>query len=547
MVTETGLPTLSTRLWELFATVLVRTVDEDFSSVLQATADEIIARTQATGVSILCVSGAVARARAGDWPDAARPKLNNWERALLLRVREDLRTLPEGPLPLAVTTTDGVVLCNAPLVARGQVVGALSLCGAVGHENELVEAATSLSPWLGILLHMVQDRELAYRRLGGLGMIFHAGGGPADSEEVGSLLQNTLRLAARLVNAQGCLAATARRGEQGLRCEAAYIPSQPVDWSGATLDAAGILGHVARAGETVLTNDPVSDPRYSAQAEGALTESLSSLVAAPLLADRGPFGVLAALNRADALGFTPTDAWLLENVAAHIAVTLENARLYERMREEQNQIANVQRSIRMDIASNLHQGAIQMLAAVAMELDHLAQLARVKPEAMPEEVEALKTLTREATREARLLLFELRPTTLEAEGLVAAVQAYLKQLPDEGASTRLEASEELPEIDPLTEQVAFAVIVQALRHVRLHGKAQNVWLSLAVEDDSLVIDVEDDGKPYPQRRCGYHEANVTCPQFMREQVSIVQGMLTVRDGGEERRPGIRIQLPIHRG
>ena len=539
-----GLPPLTAALWSLIATVLAQAANKDSAAALRIAADAVAAQTRAVAVSLLCVDGGVSRARTGDWPPDAQPKLDAWERGLIRCAQQGAMALPSGPVPVSTARIAGWVVCNIPLAAGDQVMGALTLCLEAGRAPEAAAAARDLSPWLGTLLRAFHGLELANRRLGALGMILHAGGAMADAEDIRTSLRNTLRLAARLVNADGCLVVTLSDDGGCLRCQAADVPNQAVDWTGARIKVGGILGHVSLTGETVVSNDPVSDSRYAPDVEGALLEPLTSLLAVPLHPQGAPHGALAALNRRDPLGFTSDDAWLLESVAAHVAVYLENARLYSAVREERQRIAKVEQSIRAEVASNLHQGAIQMLAAVTMGLDHLEHLAVTRPEDLLAELKSLKELTREATREARLLLFELRPTILESEGLLNALQAYIQQIPNGDEIVHFTHEGALSELDALTAQVAFSVVVQGLRHARQHGQSSNVWLNVAMSEETLAITVEDDGKPHSERRCTSHDEGLDCPTFMQDRVTLVRGLLRTRDGSLEERAAIQIRIPI---
>jgi len=541
-----GLPPLSPALWSLFAAVLAQTASNDFAAVLRIAADAIAAHTHAAAASLLCVGGGVSRARTGDWPADAQPKLDAWERGLIRCTQQGAMALPPGPVPVSTARVAGWVVCNVPLAAGEQVTGALTLCVESGRAPEAASAARDLSPWLGILLRALHGLELTNRRLGALGMVFHAGAAMLDAEDIRTPLRNTLRLAARLVNAEGCLVITLGEESGTLHCQAADVPNQAVDWTGARIRAGGILGHVCQTGDTVTSNDPMSDRRYAPDVEGALAETLTSLLAVPLHSQGAPHGALVALNRRDLLGFTSDDAWLLESVAAHVTAYLENARLYSTVREDQNRIAKLEQSIRTEVANNLHQGAIQMLAAVTMGLDHLEHLAAARPEELPAELKSLKELTREATREARLLLFELRPTILESEGLLNALQAYIQQIPNGDKIIHLTHEGALSSLDALTAQVSFSVVVQGLRHARQHGQASNVWLNIALGEDELAITLEDDGKPQAERRCTRDSEGPDCPAFMRDRVALVRGSLRMTDGGPGGRTAIQIRIPTRR-
>ena len=78
----------------------------------------------------------------------------------------------------------------------------------------------------------------------------------------------------------------------------------------------------------LLVNDVESDSRYVAVVPG-----MSSELVVPLLHKKRPIGALNILShRKDQ--FTPADLELLRQFAAHVAVSIVNARLFERSRQD---------------------------------------------------------------------------------------------------------------------------------------------------------------------------------------------------------------------
>lgn len=96
----------------------------------------------------------------------------------------------------------------------------------------------------------------------------------------------------------------------------------------------GILGHVARSGNTHLAADVDSDPYYR---EGpGLTETRSEL-AAPLRARGEVIGVLDVQSRRRN-AFDTSDAVALDAMAAALSVAIENARLFNQTREAEHRL-----------------------------------------------------------------------------------------------------------------------------------------------------------------------------------------------------------------
>ncbi|HEM60726.1 MAG TPA: sensor histidine kinase, partial [Chloroflexi bacterium] len=132
--------------------------------------------------------------------------------------------------------------------------------------------------------------------------------------------------------------------------------------------------------------------------------------------------------------------------------------------------------------------------SISMAVDHVRQLLVHQPEAAGEELDRLQQIVARASREARVLLFELRPIALETHGLAGALETYVEQLQtdcapkfhfdDGGFADRLPSD---------IEATAFVVVQEAVNNARKHAAASNIWLRIVPEKDHVVISVEDDG------------------------------------------------------
>lgn len=529
------------------ADIVAHLTTKDFRAALGAVAQCVMAHTGARAVSLACLGeDGGTRARAGLWPQDALPKLDSWERALAKQAGKGATALPEGPLPVSTARGADWVLCAAPLVAGRQVVGLLALCVAPGQEAKATGMLRDTSPWLGGLLYLAQGREAATRQVAALGAILSQSQTWTAEADARTALRAALQVLAELFGAQGVLLATLDDEEDALRCLGAHIPSEALDWTGARLKPAGLLYHACKSEETVVCNEPDKDPRYAPDVEGALVDPLRSLVAVPIRTPGGRCGVLAVFNRVGTAGFRPADAALIAGVAACVSAILETAWLRQAVEVAREQLGALPRSIRTEIAGTLHQGPIQMLAAVAMGLDHVEHLLSVQPDAVGEEIKSLKTLTREATREARLLLFELRPPALESEGLVGALTAYVQQLPAESVRIRFEHSGPVADVPLPVAEAAFHAGVQGIRHARLHGAATEVALTVATDTEALTLTLEDNGNPHGERRCTRGEAETGCLVFVAEQIAPLGGTLDLRDASTGHGPSVQVRIPLRR-
>ena len=94
----------------------------------------------------------------------------------------------------------------------------------------------------------------------------------------------------------------------------------------------GIAGWVARKGQTLLVPDVREDPRFYPDVDRLSGFVTRSVLCVPLKIKGRVVGVIEALNKAEGT-FTTRDRRLLEAMAPTAAIAIENARLYQALRE----------------------------------------------------------------------------------------------------------------------------------------------------------------------------------------------------------------------
>lgn len=95
----------------------------------------------------------------------------------------------------------------------------------------------------------------------------------------------------------------------------------------------GIAGLVVTTGETLIIDDPYSNPHFNPEIDKKTGYHTRSLLCGPMRDSKGEvLGVFQVLNKLDG-GFQQEDKELLEAVAAFSAIAIENARLYAELKK----------------------------------------------------------------------------------------------------------------------------------------------------------------------------------------------------------------------
>ncbi len=103
----------------------------------------------------------------------------------------------------------------------------------------------------------------------------------------------------------------------------------------------GVAGWVAENRKATVVNDVASDPRWTQRADKTSQYRTKAILAVPMLAKDKLIGVMEAINRADGSPFDDQDVQMLETFAAQAAIAIENAMLFESIRQEKEKMSTI--------------------------------------------------------------------------------------------------------------------------------------------------------------------------------------------------------------
>ena len=294
----------------------------------------------------------------------------------------------------------------------------------------------------------------------------------------------------------------------------------------------GVVGWVATHGKPLIVNNTHENKLFNSQVDSQTGFFTRNILCVPLRFQERTVGVLEVLNKENEEDFTSDDAEWLNAMGQHIAIALENAQLYENLRREQERIIKAQEEVRNQLARELHDNTAQMLSLIIMNLDLARQfLEKNKLDRLESELQRIEEYAKQANREVRTLLFELRPIILESRGLVPALHAYHRQL-QSSMTTRvhLDAAPLGFEISLQGASIIFSIIQEAINNIRKHARAKNVWIRVSSDIEKLNFAVEDDGVGFDVDAVtvNYEERGSFGLLNMQERAALLAGRLQVQ-------------------
>ncbi|MBA3534138.1 MAG: sensor histidine kinase [Ardenticatenales bacterium] len=229
------------------------------------------------------------------------------------------------------------------------------------------------------------------------------------------------------------------------------------------------------------------------------------------------------------------------------SLALHNAVLKQELRHNREQRLGGQEEARHQLARDLHDGPVQRVAAIAMQLEFIKALLQRQPDRALGELEQLQEVAKQAAQEMRTMLFTLRPVVLESEGLTAAMDTLVKRLREQD---RLKISFEhdpLPRLDSKVEEVAFAILQEAIGNAKKYSGGAPIHVRLIKGQSMVVGQVEDEGPGFDLKAvtASYGTRASLGLLNMQERAAMVGGQLKI-DTAPGRGTVVSVAVPFVR-
>ena len=302
-------------------------------------------------------------------------------------------------------------------------------------------------------------------------------------------------------------------------------------WNSLTGAGSG-FGWDRRDGRTLKTLPRLPGPTQQLLA-------LRSMMSVTLDQSGGPAGRLFLLNGRSR--FTRDDLAWFERISRHIGPSLENVFLLRHLR------ARAIEAERSRISRDLHDGILQTLLSVEIQLDVLRRAVVATPEQGAAALANLQQTVKNESAELRRMVTDMRPVRVQSADLVDLMIGFAERYRNESnlALDVLIDSVEVQAPDRVCREL-FQIYREALNNIKKHAKASHVVVKLSQDDSSLVLVVDDNGEgfSFAGRFTGDELDRLRLgPISIKERTRTVGGVLTV-----ESNPGhgarLTIEIPL---
>src|SRR5918992_6020804 len=251
----------------------------------------------------------------------------------------------------------------------------------------------------------------------------------------------------------------------------------------------GLLGAMLESPDSYRTPDIRRDPRFRGWWPRAHPQ-MRSFMGVPIVARGEVIAAFYLTEKVAAEDFDAGDQRLIEMLAAHAAIAIENARLLERSRE-----LNIVEE-RNRLARELHDSVSQKLFGLVLTSEAAAGLIERDPTAAPVQLERVLQLTGEAIDELHAVILALRPATIEPEGLAAALAGHVDLLRRAyGREIVLEVAGD-PKLPASAAVDVLRIAQEALHNALRHSGAERLTVRLEAGNGWILLTVADEGEGF---------------------------------------------------
>ena len=409
--------------------------------------------------------------------------------ALIQDSSKDARYKVTGPERRAKT------VLAAPLRAQDNLLGALVLVRGAkepfGPEHQrLVEAIASQAAVAIDHARLFETERASRRRAEALLATAQAGSEAVTTTE---LLQRAVKQVAFAMRATA--AAIILPDEEGEIIEAAFDAADPPAFGlellrSQPVTALPLMAALQEAARPLLVQRTARPPLFD---DAFWSHSEAQALAAVPVRWQGRMIATLVVGFADPDRLTPAEVELLDEIGRQVALGMERLRLQARVQDQQNEMVVV--AERNRIARDMHDGLVQYVYALGLQLEHARDLVVEQPGAVAPVLTSSIQQTNHVLSEMRTFIYQLRPIIMKEKEIGQWVLDLCRQF-QEATGIPVEAEVGAPAEDALSPAISialFRIIQETLANIYKHAQATRATVLLDFGTSGARLVIEDDG------------------------------------------------------
>jgi two-component system nitrate/nitrite sensor histidine kinase NarX len=284
-----------------------------------------------------------------------------------------------------------------------------------------------------------------------------------------------------------------------------------------------VCGKVAQTGQLIAIEEVSKMPSLAKTA--CACEQFRSVLSVPVRTANRVVGVIHVATHAPRQ-FDTEERDLLMAVGQQIGVAIEKAQLHEQLKvlnqqleqyviartrelidakeelarkaDALHQVLTAERRVeertRARIAHDLHDGVQQLIIGALFETQAARDALTRHPESAALRLSSTQDLLRRIESEMRRAIYSLRPTALDAHGLVPALREYAEGFAHHSGIECHVSVEGTPRrFNPDGEVAVFRITQEALNNIETHAQATHVQIHLVWGVRDLHVEIVDNG------------------------------------------------------
>jgi len=223
------------------------------------------------------------------------------------------------------------------------------------------------------------------------------------------------------------------------------------------------------------------------------------------------------------------DRWqelaLIQRVVRSVMPTLHNVYLWRRLRARAGAME------RARVARDLHDGVIQSLIGLEMQLDVMKHRTESGLAPKASDVERIQQLLRTQIKQVRDVMNHLRQPKLEPSDLVSFMSEQVDKFATEtGISAKFVAEMDQVQLPPHVCRELVQILQEALANVRKHSGAKHLLVRLSAPEEDWNLAIIDDGCGFDfEGRLSHSQLDEQRlgPLVIKERVRLIHGELEI--------------------